>query len=149
VVEWRDTPAVGGEPGRFPTIYLRLLLSQRAGKPGDRLSLRVEGTDADSFGRGKVLSIEEQRGDEWLPVGLVVGARSREGRSRWVPPDAGPLAVTLEGYRATRPLYFVVPPVPAGDYRIRLDLIHSRGEVGDLRDRTATLYAPLRILESH
>jgi hypothetical protein len=47
------------------------------------------------------------------------------------------------------PLYFVVPPVSAGDYRIRLDLIHSRTDVGDLRDRTATLYAPLRIVEHH
>jgi hypothetical protein len=138
---------VVAEPGLFPTLNLKLLLSQRAGKPGDRVSLRVEGTDAGFFGRGKVLSIEEKRGDEWLSIGLVVGARSSEGRSRWVPPDSGPLAVTLEGYQATTPLFFVVPPVSAGDYRIRLDLIHSRAEIGDLRDRMATLYVPLRILE--
>jgi hypothetical protein len=54
--------------------------------------------------------------------------------------------VTLEGYLGTAPVYFNVPPLPPGDYRIRLDLIYQNGGIGDMQARTATLYAALRVL---
>ena len=143
----RDTRGVVSEPGLFPTLYLRVLLSQPAARPGDRRSLRVEGTDAGSLIRGKVLSFEQERDGDWHSVGLVVGSRSSDAPSRWSPHGSAPFAVTLEGYRATMPLHFDVPPILSGDYRIRLDATHPSGD-GNLRQRTATLYAPLRILRS-
>jgi hypothetical protein len=57
---------------------------------------------------------------------------------------------TLEGIPATEPVYFDVPSVPPGDYRLRRDLLVTA--LGDrsssLIERTATLYAPLRVLPS-
>jgi len=136
------------EPGLFPTLYLKVLLSQRAGSPGDRVSLRVEGTDAASFGARTVLLVEQPQADYWRAVGRIMSSGSRDGRAQWLPleTETGPLGVTLAEHPATTPLYFDVPPIPPGEYRVRLDLIHSRAELGDPRDRTATLYAPLRVL---
>jgi hypothetical protein len=133
------------EPGLFPTVYLRVLLSQRAARPGERVSLRVEGTDAASLTRGKIVRFEQERQSIWQPAGTVVVSRTPDQPSRWLRPGET-VAVTL-GYSATTPLYFDVPPIPAGDYRLRLDAIHGRGAAGDLRHRTATLYAFLRVLE--
>jgi hypothetical protein len=134
------------EPGLFPTVYLRVLLSRRAAAPGEHISLRVDGTDAASLVRGKVLHIEQQREDGWQGVGVIIGARSSGVPSKWIPAGSPPFAVTLEGYRADSPLYFDAPPLDPGDYRIRLDATHPAGSIGDLRQRTATLYATLRLL---
>ena len=41
-------------------------------------------------------------------------------------------------------MYFEVPPIPPGGYRIRVDAIATSDE-DDLRHRTATLYALLRV----
>jgi hypothetical protein len=133
--------------GLFPTVYLRLLLSQRAAAPGTRLSLRVDGTDAESLTRGKVLILDREDGDDWHALGMIVGARSADHPSLWVPVGSGRMAVTREGYRGTMRRFFDVPPIPAGDCRIRLDLTHSSEAIGNLRQRTATLYAWLRVLE--
>ena len=54
--------------------------------------------------------------------------------------------MTLEGYRGTMPICFEVPPIPESEYRIRLDLTHSHEGIGDIRARTATLYAFLLVL---
>ena len=134
------------EPGRFPTRYLRLLQSQRAGRPGDQISFRVDGTDAGSLTRGKVLHVEQERDGDWRYVGAVVAARSADLGSQWIPAGSGSFAVTLEGYRATSPLYFEVPPLDPGEYRIRLDAVLTGDTDVDVRDRTATFYAPLRVL---
>jgi hypothetical protein len=102
--------------------------------------VRVEGTDAGSMIRGKILGFDEQRDGTWQHVGYLVGG------SRWNPAgEGGVFAVTLEGNQATRPLSFTVPPVSTGDYRVRLDLVRS-GE-GPLAERTATLYGFLRVLD--
>lgn len=115
----RETRAVVSEPGTFPTLYLRLLLSQRSGAPGDRVSVRVDGTDAPAFGRGKVLKFEKELAGDWTVVGFVIGGRTaNDAGSRWIPIGSPPFAVTIEGYEATRPLYFEVPPVDPGDYRL-------------------------------
>jgi hypothetical protein len=131
--------------GLFPTTYLRCLLSQRAAAPGERLCLRVEGTDAASLTRGKAITFERQAADEWEYLGTVLGARSRNGSSSWTPKGSGAF-MTLEGYRGTMPLFFDVPPVQHGEYRIRLDLTHSSHGIGDVQARTATLYAFLLVL---
>jgi hypothetical protein len=146
----RDTHAVVSEPGLFPTIYLKLVLSQRACTPRTPVSLRVEGTDAGSLTRGKLVQVERDDDGAWRVVGTVVcaGPRSPNSLSRFLPNEGPPFAVTLEGYPGTMPMQFDVPSIPAGDYRLRVDLIHSNGALGDLRHRTATLYAPLRILAS-
>ena len=138
------------EPGLFPTTYLTLVLSQRACVPGARVSLRVEGTDAGSLTRGKVVWFEREHGGEWDLVGTVVGVgpRSPDMLSRFIPSGGRQFVVTLEGYPATMPLEFNAPSIAAGDYRLRMDMVHSRGAIGDLRERTATLYAPLRILRA-
>jgi hypothetical protein len=133
--------------GLFPTVYLRMLLSHRAAAPGTRVSLRVDGTDAGSLIRGKVLIFDREEGDDWHALGMIIGARSADFPSHWVPVGSAPMAVTLEGYRGTMPLFFDVPPIPAGDCRIRLDLTHSSEAVGNVRQRTTTLYAWLRVLE--
>ena len=98
--------------------------------------------------RGKLVWVEREHGNEWDLVGTVVGVgpRSPDMLSRFIPSGGRPFAVTLEGYPATMPLEFNAPSIPAGDYRLRMDMVHSRGAIGDLRERTATLYAPLRIL---
>jgi hypothetical protein len=137
---------VASESGLFPTMYLRVFVSQRAATPDARLSLRVEGMDAASLIRGKVLVFEVEGKEGWQYVGSVVGGRAGDGPSPWIPAGGGGAFVTLEGYPGTMPLDFDVPPVPPGDYRVRLDLIHPDAEIGDIRQRTATLYAPLRVL---
>jgi hypothetical protein len=139
---------VASESGTFPTFQLRVLLTQRAAQPGDRISLRVDGTDSDSLVRGKMLRFEQERDGDWLGVGSVAAAPSVDTPSRWIPPGSTPFAVTLEGYSAAAPMYFDVPPLPPGDYRIRLDATHASADVGNLRERTATLYAQLRILRA-
>jgi hypothetical protein len=103
-------PAAHQEPGTFPPAYLHLLATQRAAAPGDVVSLRVEGTDAATMTRGKVITVDQldEHGTP-SPVGLIVAPRTRDGRSRWIPPGSGPIAVTLEGYRGDMPLYFDVP----------------------------------------
>ena len=55
--------------------------------------------------------------------------------------------MSLEGYAADTDTYFDAPPLPPGKYRVRLDATHPDGAPGDLRHRTATLYAALRIIE--
>jgi hypothetical protein len=130
---------VYGEPGLHPTVYLRLLLSHGAAEPGETVSLRVEGTDAAAMIRGKVLVFDREQDGAWQYVGCNVAA------SQWHPSgEAGMFAVTLEGYGGTQPMSFHVPPVPPGDYRIRLDL--TRSGDGPVRERTATLFGFLRVL---
>jgi hypothetical protein len=123
---------VAREPGLLPTLYLRVLASQRAAAPGDRVSRRVEGTDAGSLTRGKILGFEQERDGDWHYVGTMIAARSADLTSRWIPPGSGSFAVTAEGYSATSPLYFDVPSLEPGDYRIRLDGTHSNHDIGDL-----------------
>jgi hypothetical protein len=135
------------EQGLFPTVYLTLFLSQRAAAQGDLVTARVEGTDAGSMIRGKILWFERIDGRGSNLLGLILGTRDAEGHSRWVPVGTGPLVVTMEGYVGTMPLHFDVPPVPDGDYRVRLDLVHQRTEIGAVQQRTATLYAPIRVLQ--
>jgi hypothetical protein len=144
----RDTLRVVREPGLLSTVNLRALLSRPAAAPGDRVSLRVAGPDAASLGRGKVLYFEQERDGGWQYAGTVVTARASDRPSRWAPVNAAPFAVTLEAYPATMPLYFDVPPVDPGVYRIRLDAIAPDGRIGDLRRRTATFYVALRVLPS-
>lgn len=134
------------EPGLFPTLYLRVLASQRAAAPGDRVSLRVEGTDAGSLIRGKSLGFEQERDGDWHYVDTMIAAQSAEQPSRWIPPGSGSFVVTAEGYSATSPLYFAVPPLEPGDYRVRLDATHANHEIGDLQRRTATFYVPLHVM---
>jgi hypothetical protein len=82
----------------------------------------------------------------WKTVGWVV-AGFRGGPSEWHPVgDGARFGVTLEGYSGTTPLVFQVPPVGAGEYRIRLDFIDGAG--GSVRERTATLYAFLRVIDA-
>ena len=91
--------------------------------------------------RGKVLTFDKEHDGEWQRVGWMVAP------SQWRPVDeAGIFAVTAEGYRGTMPLSFRVPPLTAGDYRIRLDLVRSGEE--PVQQRTATLYGFLRVLDS-
>jgi len=129
---------VQSEPGLHPTTHLRLFLSQRAAAPGKSVSLRVEGTDAGSMIRGKVLGFDEQRDGDWRHVGWMIG-------SHWWPAgEAGWFAMTLEGYQGNAPLSFEVPPVSPGEYRIRVDLARSGDE--PVAERTATMYGYLRVL---
>jgi len=134
------------ETGAFPTLYLTLLLTQRAAKPGDHLSIRIDGTDAGSLTRGKVIQVDRRVHRGWERVGMVIGARKARVPSRWITAESPPTVITLEGYPATAPLYFDAPPIAPGDYRIRLDATHGNAEIGDLRARTATLYTELRML---
>jgi hypothetical protein len=76
----------------------------------------------------------------------MIAARSADLTSRWIPPGSGSFAVTAEGYSATSPLYFDVPSLEPGDYRMRLDATHSNHDIGDLQRRTATFYVFLRVL---
>jgi hypothetical protein len=71
----------GGEPraGSLPTLVLTPLLSQRAGARGDMVSMRVEGTDAASLMRGKVLSLEREHEGYWQPVGALIATRTQTG----------------------------------------------------------------------
>jgi hypothetical protein len=53
----------------------------------------------------------------------------------------------MEGYFATTPMHFEVPPIPPGEYRIRIDATARSADDGlDLRRRTATLYAQFRVV---
>ena len=101
-------------------------------RPGERTPLRVEGTDA-----GAALA----RG----PLEL-----EREHEGRWSAVSAHVRVTTLEGIPATEAVYFDVPPVPPGDYRVRRDLVVTpRADRSSLHlENTATLYAPLRVLPS-
>jgi hypothetical protein len=129
------------EPGLHPTTYLRLLFSQRAALPGETVSVRVEGTDAAAMIRGKVLDFDEQRGGRWQRVGWMICP------TRWRPVgEEGAFAVSLEGYRATMPLSFQVPPISPGEYRVRLDI--ARGGEEPVAERTATLYGFIRVLDA-
>jgi hypothetical protein len=108
------------EPGLHPTTYLRILLSQRAAAPGETVSVRVEGIDAGSMTRGKVLEFDEERDGDWRQVGWMIGA------ARWRPAgEAGWFALSMEGYSGTMPLSFQVPANSPGEYRLRLDLVRS------------------------
>jgi hypothetical protein len=91
--------------------------------------------------RGKVLAFDKEHDGEWQRVGWMVAP------SQWRPVDqAGMFAVTAEGYRGTMPLSVQVPPLTAGDYRVRLDLVRGGEEL--MQQRTATLYGFLRVLDS-
>jgi hypothetical protein len=136
----RHSWPVQREPGLHPTTYLRFLFSQRVAAPGETVSVRVEGTDAGSMIRGKVLEFDHRRDGNWRHVGWMIGA------TLWHPAsEAGWFAMSLEGYPGTMPLSFQVPRVPAGEYRVRLDLVRTGDE--PVAERTATLYGFLRVLD--
>jgi len=116
-------------------------------RPGDHASVRVEGTDVGSMIRGKIIRLETERDGEWKLAGSVHVSRTPDAASLWMPVDAQRrYVVTAEGYRGSSPMYFTVPPLAPGDYRLRFDMIHYNGDLGDVRHRTASLEAPLRIL---
>lgn len=96
--------------------------------------------------RGKVLELDREDDEHWQTVGWVVAGHFG-GPSHWHPVSEGErFGVTREGYSGTTPLVFQVPPVDAGEYRIRLDFID--GAEGSVRERTATLYAFLRVVDA-
>jgi hypothetical protein len=135
------------EPGLFPTTYLKLVLSARAASPGSKFSLRAEGIDLGSFIGGKVLTVDREEGGEWTYVGMLIGSRSADAGSTWMPKEStARFAVTMEGYRGDQRMYFRAPFVKPGDYRLRFDLIHSNLDIGGVQARRATLYAYLRVL---
>jgi hypothetical protein len=115
--------------------------------PADCIQLRVEGTDAGSLVRGSLLLLEREGASGWKRVHMLVPGRSASAAPPWKSYGTSKkVGVTLVGYRGTAPLYVRLPPVAPGDYRLRLDLVHGNLDVGDIRARTATLYAPLRIV---
>lgn len=144
------------EPGLYPTEHLAALLSQSAAEPGERLSIEIDGTDIESFIRGKELWIDQERAKEWQYVGTVTAAQFRDAPSFWLPAAATPLPVTLEGHQATKPQYFDVPPLDPGNYRLRVDLLYGNSGTADqtidlarpLRLQTATLYSELQVLRA-
>jgi hypothetical protein len=134
------------EEGLFPTTDLRLVASQRAAPPGEVVSIRIDGTDAGSLVRGKVVTIERNIDGGWEFTGAVIVGRTPDERSTWKPAGSPPYAVTAEGYLAAQPMYFDVPPIEPGDYRIRIDAAMPSHPAPSLRDRTATLYTSLLVL---
>jgi hypothetical protein len=135
------------EPGQFPTVYLKLTSSHRAASPGDCIRLRVEGTDAGSMVRGSAIVLEHEGDKGWARVHLIISGSSPTAAPQWESyGPSGMFAVTMVGYRGTKPLCVRLPPVQSGDYRLRLDLLHGDQELGDVRAWTATLYAPLRVV---
>lgn len=134
------------EPGLFPTTNLELKLSAWEVRPGDPLVLTIEGPDVESLTRGKLITIEAEHDPDWEYVGAVI-VQTALGPGGWRPPGSR-IAMTMEGYFATTPMHFEVPPIPPGNYRIRVDAIARTNEDDDLRQRTATLYAQLRVLPS-
>jgi hypothetical protein len=139
---------VAKEPGLYPTTHLTASLSADGARPGDPLVLTIEGADVTSLTRGKLVYIEVQRDGEWLPVGTVI-VRTAPGPSTWKPAGSPPFRITMEGYTGPTPMHFEVPPIPPGDYRVRIDATAGDADVEeDLRHRTATLYATLCVLPS-
>jgi hypothetical protein len=142
-----DTARMYEETGQFPTVYLKLVSSHRAASPGDCIRLRVDGTDAGSMVRGGMLQLERDSLVGWEKVYTLLSGRSPSAAPTWESYGAsGRFGVTLIGVNGAAPLYVHVPPVAPGDYRFRLGLTHSNHEIGDIKARTVTLYAPLRVI---
>jgi hypothetical protein len=137
---------VAREPGFSPTTNLGLTLSAEAAQPGEPLILTIHGAGADSLSRGKRVAIQVEHDREWTDVGTVI-VQTVPGPGRWgLPGDR--VITTAEGYPATTPMHFQLPPIPPGSHRIRIDAIADADPEQDLRHRTATLYAEFRVLPS-
>lgn len=133
--------AMMNEPGLRSTVDIAMSLTQEVAAPGDRLTLTTELRSGARVARGKVIGVEERRAGEWRSVGVVIVALES---SRWVPGENPRVRVTAEGYLLSVPMHFDVPLLAPGQYRLRLDVVAI--EDAELRDRTATLYAPLRVV---
>jgi hypothetical protein len=128
------------EPGLRSTADFSVSLSQDVASAGDRLLLATEVRSQATVVRGKVLGVEELRDGGWRSVGVLVAGPDA---SHWVPGESARVTVTMEGYPLSVPMHIDVPPLAPGLYRLRLDVIAI--EDSELRQRTATLYAPLTI----
>lgn len=91
--------------------------------------------------------LKHEGAEGWERVHLLVGGCSSATAPRWEPYGTSSMfAVAMTSIPGPTPLYVRLPPVAPGEYRLRLDLVHRNHELGEVRVRTATLYAPVRVI---
>lgn len=133
-------PSLSAPSGQGSATGLTLVLSASVARPGEALTLDVDGATADAWIGGIANDLETFEGGEWRRAYILLVDWHQPASSVRADDD---FVVPAVGVRPG-PFTVLVPPVADGEYRVRRDLI-STDFSRPIEQRRVTLYAPLTV----